>query len=77
MNAQGVLKIDNFVPCDMSLWSNGGSTGANNPDNYSPQSLLKVLKAPQTFCYNVIHNNVNCFSFSIIVIRSNIIHACS
>ena len=30
-----MLEIENFVPYDMSLWSNGGSTGANNPDNQS------------------------------------------
>ena len=35
--AQGVLKIENFVPCghNMSLWSNEESTGGNNPDNQS------------------------------------------
>ena len=31
-HAQGVLNIEIFVPCDMSLWSSGG---ANNPDNQS------------------------------------------
>jgi hypothetical protein len=44
-HAHGVLKIENSVPCDMSLWSNGGNTGVNNPTT-SPQSLLEVLKAP-------------------------------
>ena len=33
MHKVHVLKIENFVPCDMSLWSNGGSTGANSLDN--------------------------------------------
>ena len=32
-HARCVLKIEIFVPCDMSLWSNGGSTGANSLDN--------------------------------------------
>ena len=32
-HAQIVLKLENFVPCDMSLLSNGGSTGANSSDN--------------------------------------------
>jgi hypothetical protein len=30
VHAQDVLKIENFMPCDESLWSNGRSTGANN-----------------------------------------------
>ena len=25
-HTQCVLKVENFVSCDMSLWSNGGST---------------------------------------------------
>jgi hypothetical protein len=34
------------VPCDMSLWSNGGNTGVNSqPDNQS-SITLEVLKAP-------------------------------
>ena len=32
-HAHSMLEIENFVPGDMSLWSNGGSTGANIPDN--------------------------------------------
>ncbi len=32
VHAQDVLKVENFMPCDESLWSNGRSTEANNLD---------------------------------------------
>ena len=46
---QGVLEINrDFAPCDMSLWSNGGSTEASNPDNqYSITfGIRSAIKAP-------------------------------
>ena len=43
VHVQGMLEIENFVPCDMSLWSNGG---ANNPDNQS-SIAFESAKAPR------------------------------
>ena len=43
MHMQGMPKIENFVPCDMNLWSNEGSTRADNQSSIT----LEVLKAPQ------------------------------
>ena len=43
MHMQGMPKIENFVPCDMNLWSTGGSTRADNQFSIT----LEVLKAPR------------------------------